>query len=91
MDVPESVARFISVNPGAVRTAMFDKSGLEGKADCPTTDPRVAAKFIVWAASEDAEFLNGRLAWANWDVDELLAKKIVIENHQLFFSNLKEE
>jgi hypothetical protein len=90
LDVPESVARFISVNPGAVKTAMFDKSKLEGKADFPTTDPRAAAEFIVWAASEEGAFLNGRLAWANWDVDELLAKRDEIVEKQLLFSSLKE-
>lgn len=29
--------------------------------------------FMVWAASEEAKFLNGKLVWANWDVDELKA------------------
>jgi hypothetical protein len=34
------------------------------------------AGFCVWlAACEEADFLRGRLLWANWDVDELLARK----------------
>ena len=32
--------------------------------------------FCVWlAACKEADFLRGRLVWANWDVDELLARK----------------
>ncbi len=30
---------------------------------------------MVWASSPEAEFLKGRLVWANWDVDELKARK----------------
>lgn len=33
------------------------------------------ANFMVWAASSEAEFLKGKLVWANWDVDELKARK----------------
>jgi hypothetical protein len=33
------------------------------------------ANFIVWLTSPDAAFLQGKLVWANWDVDELKAKK----------------
>jgi hypothetical protein len=34
---------------------------------------------MVWAASEDAKFLNGKSVWANWDVDELRAEAITIK------------
>lgn len=88
VDVPSSVARFISINPGAVKTAMFHKSGLEGSSDMPTTDAKLSAEFIVWATSEEAAFLSGRLAWANWDVDELVAKKEEIVNKDLLISGL---
>jgi NADP-dependent 3-hydroxy acid dehydrogenase YdfG len=37
------------------------------------------ASFMVWAASKEAKFLNGRFAWANWDVDELKAAAAEIE------------
>ncbi len=30
---------------------------------------------MVWAVSEEAAFLRGRLIWCNWDVDELKAKQ----------------
>ena len=32
------------------------------------------ADFMVWLASPEAGFLNGRQVWANWDVEELKAK-----------------
>jgi hypothetical protein len=36
---------------------------------------KLPADFMVWAASPEAKFLNGKLVWANWDVDELVARK----------------
>jgi hypothetical protein len=35
----------------------------------------MAAAFLVWAASSEADFLKGKFIWSNWDVDELKAKK----------------
>jgi hypothetical protein len=29
---------------------------------------------MVWAASDEAKFLNGKSVWASWDVDELKAE-----------------
>ncbi|UKZ72468.1 hypothetical protein TrVFT333_000097 [Trichoderma virens FT-333] len=69
-------------------TAMYHKSGLEGSTDMPTTDSKLSAEFIVWATSQEAEFLSGRLAWANWDVDELIAKKTEIVGKDLLISGL---
>lgn len=89
VDVPESVARFISVHPGAVKTLMGAKSGLEGAF--PATDARLAAEFIVWSASAEASFLAGRFAWVNWDIDELVGKKDVIVAEDLLRTSLKEE
>lgn len=65
--------RIISVHPGAVKTDMYDKSGLDGFFT--VTDARLAAEFIAWTASQEASFLANRLAWVNWDVDELVAAK----------------
>lgn len=36
--------------------------------------------FMVWLASPEAKFLNGRYVWANWDVEEILEKKEEIES-----------
>ncbi|KAH7024314.1 uncharacterized protein B0I36DRAFT_352564 [Microdochium trichocladiopsis] len=45
VDIPEHVARFISVHPGAVKTDMGIKSGLDGVF--PSTDPALAGDFVV--------------------------------------------
>lgn len=73
VDVPETLARFISVHPGAVKTDMGIKSGLDGVF--PNTNPKLAGDFVAWLASDEAKFLAGRFVWGNWDVDELLAKR----------------
>jgi NAD(P)-dependent dehydrogenase (short-subunit alcohol dehydrogenase family) len=64
--------RFVSVHPGSIATAMGEKPGLSGAF--PSRDPILAANFILWSASSEAQFLNGRFVWVNWDVDELKAK-----------------
>ncbi|KIW87091.1 uncharacterized protein Z519_12388 [Cladophialophora bantiana CBS 173.52] len=83
--VPGGV-RFISVHPGFVKTAMADKSGLDGLF--ATTSPQLAAEFIVWAASEEASFLANRLAWVNWDVDELVARKQEIVEKDMLMTGM---
>jgi hypothetical protein len=40
----------------------------------------LAASFVVWAASPEAAFLKGKFVWANWDVNELIAKKEALES-----------
>ena len=86
-DIPTTSARFISIHPGAVETAMGEKSGLSGAL--PATDPQLAAEFIVWASTEEASFLAGRMAWVNWNKDKLLAKKEEIIKEDSLRSNLK--
>jgi NAD(P)-dependent dehydrogenase (short-subunit alcohol dehydrogenase family) len=89
VDVPESVARFISVHPGAVQTNMGFKSGLDGVF--PSTDPGLAGDFVVWASSDEAKFLAGRFAWVNWDIDELVAKEKEIIDGDLLRTSLSWE
>jgi NAD(P)-dependent dehydrogenase (short-subunit alcohol dehydrogenase family) len=86
VDVPEQVARFISVHPGAVKTEMGIKSGLDGVF--PSTDPELAGDFVVWAVTEEAKFLSGRFAWVNWDVEQLVAKKEEIMAKDLLRTSL---
>lgn len=63
---------------------------LSNGEDCPSDfvidDAELPANFMVWLASPEAEFLkSGRFLWANWDVDELIARKTEIEHdHSLF-------
>lgn len=33
------------------------------------------ADFLVWIASPQADFLNGRLVFSAWDVEELASRK----------------
>ncbi|PMD37635.1 NAD(P)-binding protein [Hyaloscypha variabilis F] len=85
-DVPDTTARFISVHPGAIQTAMGIKSGLDGVF--PSTDPKLAGDFIAWVASEEASFLNGRFVWVNWDVDDLVKAKGEVVGKDLFRTSL---
>lgn len=43
---------------------------------------------MVWLTSPEAAFLNGRCAWANWDVEELKAKADKIESGLLLTSGV---
>lgn len=46
------------------------------------TDPRTVklpGAYCVWLCSPEAKFLSGKMTWAQWDVDELLAKKEWVE------------
>ncbi len=86
VDVPETTARFISIHPGAIKTAMGIKSGLDGVF--PPTDPKLAGDFIAWASSEEARFLAGRFAWVNWDVADLVAAKEEIVSKDYYRTSL---
>jgi NAD(P)-dependent dehydrogenase (short-subunit alcohol dehydrogenase family) len=66
-------ARVISIHPGFVETAMAAKSGLDGMFQ--PTDGQLAADFVVWSTTQEASFLANRLAFVNWDVEELLEAK----------------
>lgn len=46
-------------------------------------------QFCVWLASPEAEFLRSRFVWANWDVDELMARKEEIKSSRLFMWGLE--
>lgn len=75
-----------SIQPGAVVTAMSAEAGYkpkkegedwawdggDGNAALSKQDlANLPASFMVWLASPEAKFLNGKYLWANWDVDEL--------------------
>jgi hypothetical protein len=38
------------------------------------------AHFLVWLSQPKTKFLNGKLVWANWDVEELCQQAEKIEN-----------
>ncbi|OAP58448.1 hypothetical protein AYL99_07538 [Fonsecaea erecta] len=81
--------RVFTVHPGVVSTKMSEKAF--GNLDhSPAGDffdaPELPANFMVWLASSEADFLkSGRFLWANWDVEELIARKAEIEADQALF------
>lgn len=72
--------RFVTVHPGAVDTAMTDKTGLKGKL--PMSEPQLVADWLVWA-TKNADWLHGKFVWAGWDVNDLKAKKEEIRDSDL--------
>lgn len=74
--VPETSMRIISLHPGVVYTSAVERtSGGRGK-DLPIwDDPSLSAHMALWLSSPAAAFLHGRFVWANWDADELVARK----------------
>lgn len=48
-----------------------------------TDDVGLCGAFCVWLCQEKRMWLNGRVVSANWDVDELMAKKDDVEEKDL--------
>ncbi|KAL7958507.1 hypothetical protein V8C34DRAFT_304727 [Trichoderma compactum] len=69
----------INCHPGRVMSEMSAKIGRKRAIDTL----ELSGDFGVWAVSDEAEFLKGRMVWVNWDVDELKAKKGEIINNDL--------
>ncbi|KAK0609172.1 Dehydrogenase/reductase SDR family member 1 [Lasiodiplodia hormozganensis] len=67
----------VAVHPGAVETTMAMETAPEEFKKYLVDDPELCGHFLVWLTREPGRFqwLNGRLVSANWDPDELLAKK----------------
>ncbi|PQE25868.1 Short-chain dehydrogenase reductase SDR protein [Rutstroemia sp. NJR-2017a BBW] len=81
-EYPASEVMVLSVHPGMLATDMARKigEGVEkmGVGELPAMqmdDPQISANFMVWASSPEARFLRGKFVWANWDVDEMMAKR----------------
>jgi hypothetical protein len=47
------------------------------------------AGFIVWAASNNANFARGKMIWSNWDVAELKAKENEIASSHLLSTSVE--
>lgn len=83
--VPEPSMRIISLHPGVVYTSAVERaSGGRGK-DLPIwDDPSLAAHMALWLSSPAAAFLHGRFIWANWNADELVARREeILSDHGL--------
>ncbi|KAL4942564.1 hypothetical protein BDV06DRAFT_222085 [Aspergillus oleicola] len=68
-----------ALHPGVVDTDILRQGGAD-PATLPVDSVDLPANFAVWLASKEASFLNGRLVWANWDVDELKARADEIQS-----------
>lgn len=84
-----------SIQPGAIETEMNKSAGYKEKKEGEDwewkegggvaetlgqyDDVGLPAGFMVWLASPEARFLKGKYLWANWDVDELKARREEIE------------
>jgi hypothetical protein len=55
---------------------------------CNAPPADLAGSFTVWLCSPEATFLKNKLVWANWDVDEMKAKAVEIQNSPAFTMNL---
>ena len=89
--------RFVNVHPGVIQSDMLEKAALaeaedDGNVECCLTPfdycshvplAGLAASFIVWVCSPEADFLKGKFVWANWDVEELKAREAEIKNTDL--------
>ncbi|KAK4252122.1 hypothetical protein C7999DRAFT_27364 [Corynascus novoguineensis] len=70
------------IQPGVVDTDMnrevggIKAVGYEDHVSLPAT-------FMAWLASPEARFLKGKFLWANWDVDELKARRDELESSTL--------
>ena len=71
-----------AVHPGVVAT-MPPPIGMEVRP-MAVDDVGLCGAFLLWLVKERREWLSGRYLSANWDVDELEAKKdVIVSNDQL--------
>ncbi|RFU76496.1 short-chain dehydrogenase [Trichoderma arundinaceum] len=85
-DIPQGVARFISIHPGAVATDMGHRAGVIDSM--AVTEAALTGDFTAWLASEEASFLAGRFVWVNWDYQQLIDRKQEILDKNLFKTSL---
>lgn len=67
------------------------ETAIEAKGDMDVTHLDTVAlpsHFAVWLACEEAKFLRGKFVWANWDVNQLKAKREEIEGTMLLTCNV---
>ncbi len=66
--------RVHSIHPGAVLTPAARAYGATEEM-MDWEDGGLTGGFVVWLSSTKGEFLRGKFVWANWDVEELEARK----------------
>jgi NAD(P)-dependent dehydrogenase (short-subunit alcohol dehydrogenase family) len=75
----------VNIHPGAVMTPMAAGNTPDGFLPYLVDDMGLCGAFCVWLSKgkESVQWLNGRFISANWDTDELLAKKAKIMDKDL--------
>ncbi|KAL4878111.1 hypothetical protein BJY04DRAFT_230008 [Aspergillus karnatakaensis] len=71
-----------AIHPGVVDTNILRGAGAD-PATLPLDAVELPANFAVWLTSKEASFLNSRYVWANWEVDELMARADEIQSGSL--------
>ena len=92
---------FFSIQPGTINSNINRTSGYKpqqegeefqwgesAKALSQYDDVGLPASFMVWLASGEARFLNGKFLWANWDVDELKEREKELKGSTLLTMGL---
>ncbi|KAL7910431.1 cellulase signal transduction associated dehydrogenase [Trichoderma velutinum] len=67
--------RLHNVHPGFLDTAMSTQLAKTTKLPFEFDDISLPSDFLVWIASPEADFLDGKLVFAAWDVEELKSRK----------------
>ncbi|KAI1420264.1 cellulase signal transduction associated dehydrogenase [Xylaria sp. FL1777] len=67
--------RLHHVHPGFLDTAMSTQLSKTTKLPFSFDDMSLPADFLVWIASPEAKFLQGKLVFAAWDVEELKSRQ----------------
>ncbi|TVY37691.1 Short chain dehydrogenase [Lachnellula subtilissima] len=68
-----------TIHPGMIETKVFQATGAKAE-QLPMDTVDLPAHFLVWLSQPKTKFLNGKLVWSNWDVEELCAQSEKIEN-----------
>jgi NAD(P)-dependent dehydrogenase (short-subunit alcohol dehydrogenase family) len=78
----------VSVNPGMTDTDILPEALRAAGFNC--NDPALTGSALVWLVADPArsQFLNGRVITAEWDVDELVARKDEIVGKNLLTMQL---
>ncbi|KAJ5544704.1 short-chain dehydrogenase/reductase [Penicillium sp. DV-2018c] len=78
-EIPATDAQIINIHPGAILTDAARSVGMT-EDSIPWDNENLPGHFCVWASTPAAGFLHGRFVWANWDVDELMARQTEISS-----------
>ena len=87
-DHGEDGVKCFAIHPGGVATDL-GKTMPEEMHDYLTDTPDLAACFIAWLCSGKADWAAGRYLSANWDVDELVARRDSILSDDLLVNRLR--